>query len=319
MARRLVFACQFAVGKTAARDLRHGDLESLRVIRRAILGSAIVVTEYLFVNVFFEMKRLNSNVGSLEAALQQRPEILHTVDMDLTSHVCLSLVNEVMHEAPLQAVVVGYRVIGVDLGSVLHVFKNLILQGLALDVRHDGSANFAETPVKDALHDGLVEVRPERIDAVLRLGVAVHVLNLAADERLVNFNFGLRPAHLRRRAKRTIVQCSAEPLKHEPCRLLGNAKCAVNLHARHAILAVDQHPEARHPLVEANRRILKDRVDLERELLVAAPAEPDAARLDEVVRFRTATRAMDLAVRPAQANGIVESPLRIGEVNDGLL
>ena len=239
--------------------------------------------------------------------------------MNLTANIRLSLVNEVMHEAPLQAVVIGHSVIGVNLGAVAHVLENFILQCLALHVRDDSGANFAEIPVKDALHDGLVEVRPEGVDPVLSLRIAVHVLNLAADERLIDFNFGLRATHLRRRTERAIVQGSAEPLKHKPCRLLGNAKRAVNLHAGNTVLAVDQHPESSHPLIESKRRVFKYRIDLERELLIAATTEPDAPRLDEVIGFGTAPGAMNLAVRPAKANGVVEGPLRIGEVNDGLL
>jgi hypothetical protein len=152
-----------------------------------------------------------------------------------------------------------------------------------------------------------------------KLAAFVHVLSESANKRFIRFDFAIRSAKFRGRAERAIVQRSAEPLQHEPCRLLGNANRAVNLHTGNAVLAVNQHPERRHPLVKADGRVLKDRVHFQRELFVAAPAEPQLARLDEVLAFRTATRAMNLTVWPAKANGIVEGPLRIGEVNDGLL
>lgn len=319
MARRLVFACQFGVGKATASDLRHSKLESLRVVCWALFSGAIVVTKNLFVNVLAKMKRLYSNVGSAQRSLEQRPEVLHAVDMDTSTNVCLSLVNVVMHESPLQAALIGYGIIGIQLRSVLNVLEQFVLQGLALDVRHDSGANFAQVPVKDALHDSLIEVRSSRLDFVLQIGIAVHVLNLAADVGFIRLDFRIRTTKFSGRPKRAIVQRSSQTLKHEPCRLLRNAKRAVNLHTGDSVLAIDQHPKACHPLVETDRRILKDRIDLERELLVAATTEPNAPRLDEVIRFRTATGAMDLAIRPAQANGIIKSPLRIGEVNNGLL
>lgn len=128
-----------------------------------------------------------------------------------------------------------------------------------------------------------------------------------------------RPAHRDSRAGRVVVHRGAEPLKHEPCRLLRDAQRAVNLHTGNTILAIDHHPETRHPSIKSKRRVLKDRTDLQRELLVATTAEPDAASLDEVVFIETATRANHFAIRPAKADSVVEGPVRIGEVNDGLL
>jgi hypothetical protein len=127
------------------------------------------------------------------------------------------------------------------------------------------------------------------------------------------------PTHFLDGSERSGTQSHAEPLKHKPCRLLGDAEGAVNLHAADTILAINQHPKRCHPLIHAERRILKNRIDLERELLVASTTEPQLARLDEVALLGTATRANDLAIGPAQFDGVLESAARIGEVNDGLL
>ena len=74
--------------------------------------------------------------------------------------------------------------------------------------------------------------------------------------------------------KRPIVQRCSQTLQHKPCRLLSNAKSAVDFHAANAVLAANKHPKCRHPLVQTDRRILKDRIHLERELLIATTAEP---------------------------------------------
>jgi len=147
----------------------------------------------------------------------------------------------------------------------------------------------------------------------------VHVLGESANESFVYFKFGAGTTKLRCGAKRAIVQSFAEPLKHKPCRLLGDTKSAVNLHTADSVFAVDQHPESGHPFVHPQSGILEDRIYLERELPVAATAEPQFSSLDEVVLFGVTARADNLSIRPAKLNGIVKGAVRIGEINDGLL
>jgi hypothetical protein len=93
----------------------------------------------------------------------------------------------------------------------------------------------------------------------------------------------------------------------------------MNLHTADAILAIDQHPESSHPLVKSKRRILKDRCQLKRELFLTGVAKPDAPCLDERVLILAASGTNQLAIRPAKFLGIVESALRIGEINVCLL
>ncbi len=93
----------------------------------------------------------------------------------------------------------------------------------------------------------------------------------------------------------------------------------MNLHAGNSVLAVAEHPESGHPLVESECGVLEDSSDLERELLIASTAEPQFPRLDEVVLRVAATRANNVAIRPAKILRVIERAVRIGEVNDGLL
>jgi hypothetical protein len=70
-----ILASQFGIGKTLTADLAHSQREAVSVFH--VL--AIVVTEHLFINIAFKMKRLNSNVGSAKAALKQGPEVLRAI------------------------------------------------------------------------------------------------------------------------------------------------------------------------------------------------------------------------------------------------
>ena len=108
-------------------------------------------------------------------------------------------------------------------------------------------------------------------------------------------------------------------MKHEPCRFLSDTERPRYLATGNAIAGVDDHPEGCHPLIHTKRRILKDRSNFDGELLVATTAEPETARLNEVIAVGSATRADDFSIGPAELYGVLEGALRIGEINDGLL
>src|SRR5581483_7338110 len=123
----------------------------------------------------------------------------------------------------------------------------------------------------------------------------VHLPGIAADKGLVNLN-GPVAAHLLEGAAGHRL---TNPMEHEPCGLLRNAKGPCEFVAADAVLAVDDHPHGGHPLIHAKRGILEDGPDLHGELLFAALAEPDFAGLQKRVLIRSATGAVDTAIRPA--------------------
>lgn len=263
------------------------------------------------------MKRFHSNVSSAKAALQERPEVLKAIRVDAALYIGFGMIHYVMHKAIVQKIVTD-RVIGINRGTILDVAQDGILQSLALYIWNNVSANLPRLTIKDSLHGSLAAVESALL-VEPSLTLFVHVLSESTDEGFVGLKFRVRPTHLPRKTERTVVQGFAEPLKHEPCRLLRNSDRAVNLHAGHTVLAVNKHPERRHPLVHANRGILKNSVHFDGELLVTSPAKPDAASLDKVVFVGATARTRNLAIRPPKANGIVKGPLRITEVNDGFL
>src|SRR5262249_43778798 len=111
----------------------------------------------------------------------------------------------------------------------------------------------------------------------------------------------------------------ADSLQHEPRCFLSDSKSAMNFHTADSILAVREHPKSGHPLIHANRRILKDRSNLEGELLLAVIAKPDSPRFDKRVFLAIAAGTCNLPIRPAQLHGIVKAALLIGEVNNRFL
>src|SRR5436190_8592721 len=72
-------ASQFGIGETLSEYLRHGNVKPFGVVNLTVAIFPIVETKYLLIDITRQMKRLNSNVGTMQAALQQRPEVLHAI------------------------------------------------------------------------------------------------------------------------------------------------------------------------------------------------------------------------------------------------
>src|SRR5713226_1166389 len=267
------------------------------------------------------MKRFHSNVGAAKRSLEQRPEVFHAVDVNLSTHIGLSLVNHVMHEAQLHPTIVGYGAIRIDLAPKLNILEYLVLQCFPRDIRHNRSANLTEIAVKNSLHNRLAsrgshETFLRRESRTARM---VHVLNLAANKGFIHFHFASTTADLRSVAPLLFLHNLTDSLKHEPCRRLRHLEGATKFVRTDTVLCIRQQPKCRHPFVESDRRVFHDRLNLDRELLFAGIAEPKLAGLDERVLSSGATRANNVSVRPTELLGKLKAAVRIGKIDDCLL
>jgi len=138
----------------------------------------------------------------------------------------------------------------------------------------------------------------------------VHEAGKATDVGLVNLNVALKPV------KGFGLHRQADTVEHEPRSLLGHAKGAAQLVAADSVLGIDQEPDRREPLLQADGRVLEDCPKLDAELLLAALALPDAAGLEEGLFLGATDRAGD-AIRPTQASQEGEAYIGMGEVPDG--
>jgi len=208
---------------------------------------------------------------------------------------------------------VGFQRISVESSASLNVFPDkglhIVLAALSYDLRANSAPALIESN-----YDCLVIVYAASQFSLARL---VHVTRFASDESFVYLY--LAPSATKFRGVERVLHRKAQALKHEPCRFLGNAKRAMKLHAGDTVLAIAEHPESSHPLVEGERRVLKDRPNLERELFVTATAEPNPARFNEVILSRATAQTSYFAIWPAKFLGVFKATFRIGKVNDGLL
>jgi hypothetical protein len=152
-------------------------------------------------------------------------------------------------------------------------------------------------------HHGDLALAASALDDAGALAL-VHLPRFATDVSLIDFDV---TADLR---EGFVLYGEAQPVEHEPAGFLGDAKVARQFVAADAVLTVDEHPQRWEPLVEADRRILEQTTDLDRELFLAASALPDHAGFQEGDFLRFAMRACD-AVRPTECRHKVDGDFLI--------
>jgi len=306
---------QLGVGQATANDLRHSQNEAVCVGERIVFGGAIVVAERLLICIALKVERLNCNVSSIETTLQKAPEVLYALSVDRTTNILVHVANCGVNEFLLIQSSVSLVRIGEHDRARTNVIQNLSLKNITADMGDNLGANLARITLQHS-HDNRLVLSVSRLGESLALS-DVHVLELATDKRLIHFyRTTVIAAHLE---TRLFLHGFANTMQHEPCRLLSHADRAVEFIAGDSVLAIADHPDRCHPLVQTDWGILKDRADLDGELLLAAVAEPKPTGLHKRVGVRPATRASNLLVRPAERLRVFKSAVRVREVNDCLL
>src|SRR4051794_10464016 len=98
--RGLIRPSQVGVGEPLSDDTPYGVNEPTNVF-----GAPVVESVYLLIEVAEQMERFNRNVGALNATLQQAPEVLQPVGVDLPLGVAFGVVNDLMDESLIQLLV----------------------------------------------------------------------------------------------------------------------------------------------------------------------------------------------------------------------
>ena len=131
------------------------------------------------------MKRFDAHIRSVDAPLQQAPEVLKAVRMDSPIDVLNRMIYDLMNEVRFQAAI-GHERIRVECRASLHMLLDFGVEFLLLAAADDLRAHVA-APLKQT-HDGCLILSAGASDAALTLAL-MHVAGLAADERLIGLNF----------------------------------------------------------------------------------------------------------------------------------
>ena len=299
---------KLSISEALAGDLGNRQSEPLGIIHFL----ARVVAECLFVDIPEQVERLNADVGPVQATLQETPEVLHRVRVDVSIYVLNGVVDYGVLVFVLQTVV-GLQGIAENRGTGFDALPNDWLEFLLGTGRYVTGDNLT-APLYHPEYDLLAFWPTSRN---LRFALAlVHIAGLAADESFINFNFPAQHAAV------GVLKAKANPVEHVPCALLRNLERPVDLPRANAVLHAGLHPNRHQPLVQTEGRIFHDGPDLNGELGLRMThlALPEATRSDVANVLRPARRA-DHAVLPFPAMGhkVGNAVVRVVEVDNGLL
>ena len=127
------FARQLGIREALSGDLGHEQYKAVGIVQRVVFGGTIGVTEHLFVKIAVKMKRFDSNVSSTQVSLEQAPEVLQPVRVDLPVDVPFCMIHELMYKAIMQQII-GDSIVGIHFGTVADILQDFVLQGLALHI-----------------------------------------------------------------------------------------------------------------------------------------------------------------------------------------
>ena len=108
--RRTDLASYFRIGQALSDDVRGNVLETKSIVSQF----PKVIPENLLIQIPEEMERLHADIGAFQLALEQAPEVFHSVGMNLSINVLFCVVDNLVLESLLLESHVGHERIGVD-------------------------------------------------------------------------------------------------------------------------------------------------------------------------------------------------------------
>lgn len=266
----------------------------------------------LFIKIAEQVEGFDAGIGAFDAALEQRPEVFEPVSVDLSAHVGLGVVNDLVGVVAVQ-VVVGRQRIGVDLRARLDMLPHFRGKGPAAGIGHHLDADGAMPVGSMALqepHGGGLAYWTSALDLGFS-AVLVHEAGLPADKGLVHFDF---PAHL---SQAPALHGEPDAVEHKPRGFLRDPECPGDFGGADPVLVVHEQPDGGQPPIESEGRILEDGPRLygklpERMVGAALPAAIGREEGD----LPATTPGASHTIRPPQPDHEGQAGVSIGEVAD---
>ena len=273
-----------------------------------------IEAEHLLIQIPEEMKLFDADVCAFESALEQAPEVFESISVNLSVNIAFRVVDNLMLEILILQSLIGVESIGVDGAMRFDVAMNLGFDVWLAAIGNHGSANLSAA-FQHANNWSLI-LAASFGDAASPL-VGVHESSSTTDEGFIYLHLLSMSADF---GERIILHRKTNPVQHEPCGLLSDAKSTRYFVGTDPVLTVRNHPHCGKPLVERQSRVLKDGADLHAELflsvLLFAFPHPTSGDKANVI---TATSGAFNAIGPTALDHEVEAVVGVGEVDDGLL
>lgn len=232
--------------------------------------------------------------------------------MNLTVNVLFRMVNHLMNVVSMKAAI-AFPTICEQFRALLYIASHFGVQSQLSGIVNNLCSDLTVTLLES--HDSNLANAARACNPRVSL-VSVHIAGkTAADVGFVSLNL---TAHLH--LKRSGLHGKTDAMNHEPSGLLSNADSAMDFIRTDAVLTVRQHPDRRQPLIQAKRRIFKDRSNFDGELTarVRALALP-LALLRQKANVSAPACRTDNTVRPASRHKVVKAVVSIREEDDCLL
>ena len=299
----LVFAGQLLVGDPASDDLLHYSDEAFRIGRLTV-----VVSKRLFVNVPKQVEWLHADVRAVQAALQETPEVLHRVGMDVAVHILHSVIDDGVLIIVFKSVV-GLQFVGEYRSPGFDVLPDLFLQFRLAAVINDHRPHIAVAFDHSKYHRLVLPACASNNALTFRL---VHVPRLAADEGLINLDFATKFV------EPTFLHRQTNAMKHKPRSFLSDPKTPMDFIAADTVFATDNQPCSSKPLLKRDRRIFKDSSSLQRERgpQVSGIAFPYALFGEPRYLLGAALRALHDTIGPSQFHHELSAVIEVREPDD---
>ena len=120
--RVVVLSGQARVSEPLPDDLRYDKTEAARVVKLF----PIVIAEGLLVQVAKQMERLDADIGAVQPALQEAPEVLHAVSVDIAVDVFYRVIDDRVIVIISESVI-GFQLVDKERASSFDVFADSLL------------------------------------------------------------------------------------------------------------------------------------------------------------------------------------------------
>jgi len=245
-------ASEFCVGQPlSANRTNHGG-KPFRVGHLAIIEAA-----RLFVDITEQMERLYADIGAVERSLQETPEVLHPVGVDIAIRVLDSVIDDGVLIVRLKPFV-GFQFVAEDGRTRFDLFVDVLLKFFLFAAIYYEGPNIT-TALNHSHDDGLV-LSASTSDALSTLRL-VHVTRFSTDKSLINLYF---PAQLA--AALFTLLGKPDAMEQKPCGLLGDTERTRYFTTANAILRVLKHPHSRKPFIQTDRGVFHDGSNLDGKL-----------------------------------------------------
>jgi len=244
----------------------HGGCEAIQPRQRMILDVTLVQPEGELIDVPAKMLRAGVMVDSDETALKDRENALDAVrGYAAANELTLSVIDGAMLKEQAIEAVIRSGFVGVDSRTDFNPVMDFALDRADARIGY-GRHNRASTPLAHSENRSLADTPTPGVELLVFVLVpfdspGVSFIDFDNSAQLIEF----RTAGF------------AEPVEHEPRRLLGNADFLGELHRRNTLSRRNEQVHRVEPLMERDVAALEDRAGADREVFPTGVATVEAS------------------------------------------